>query len=498
MVSYNFNDSIGDLLSDDSTDSFFDDPKLSTNPNSVKGKASERKSVSDIFGLSESNKETPRQTQESIENFSVNTSNNNENKTVDDWLGLSDSTKTQIHQNQEFKKTAKNVSFEEDDILATLGLNKKIQAKGGVDEYRGTNSRYDVGIKTGTINESTLLNDILGTSMTTVGTDRNRSDLSNIVDEKKLDNPKPKTIELQHVDADPLLAMVSDRRRFRPSRSGLTDPLGLFSNETKPLEEQKSIYKLAKRNTEQVATSNINEEKQTDIPGNISEGETKTPLSTKPKRLQTKSASNTLELPDWLGGVSVKTHKSEPNMSSRRNSLQQEIIESPEPLTNANTVDNMLSQVPLLNNSTLDSLLTQQKISTAHLEYQNTSLAMQQQESQLLMSLQLKKYEDKLTEMQREQQNLLAKQEQQFNSLLEKQLIKQKMMENNLKMQQERINNHIQLLIAQPSSISQEKVSQESGMEEAENISHNKYEEIINNLKQRHHEEIFLLEESYK
>lgn len=133
------------------------------------------------------------------------------------------------------------------------------------------------------------------------------------------------------------------------------------------------------------------------------------------------------------------------------------------------------------------------------MEYQNTAIALQQQESQLLMALQLKKYEENLSEMQMKQQEVLMKQEQQFNLLLERQFAKQQIMENNMRLQQERINNHIQMLLAQPP------IAKHSNQEETDELkktaseeSIKLYENIINSLKQRQHEEIFLMEESYK
>lgn len=145
----------------------------------------------------------------------------------------------------------------------------------------------------------------------------------------------------------------------------------------------------------------------------------------------------------------------------------------------------------------MTSILTQQKLIQSQVGLQNTAIALQQQESQLLVALQLKKYEENLAEMQLKQQELLKKQEEQFNLLLDRQFAKQQIMENNMKLQQERINNHIQMLIAQPGVYSKkQEVEELKKNADEENVK--LYQSIIGSLKQRQHEEIFLLEESYK
>lgn len=480
MAEFSFNDSVEDLLSDDSDDSFFDDPKLPSKQTNFKGKTSEKKNVADVFGLSE-NTEVSKPIKNVAESIEIN-----ENQKSDgDWLGLIDSAKTPTSQpTQEFKKITKNVSFEDDDILATLGLNKKSEVK----------SKADVNLEGSTTNKGDLFSDILGTSITV--TTQRKLDLDKILGEtsheKQADNlvPKPVSSELQSITSDLMLPMSAESRRPRIPRSNLVDPLGLFSKEIKPAGEDRSI-KLAK---------NLEEDQMTES-SRTTDKAVKVMFPSTAKDMQTKSAPSIPDLPDWLGGTSVKQHKSEPDIhtiarttSSRKNSLQQETNEATEPV--ANTVDNLVTKVSIANNPLLDPLLTQQRISAAHLGYQNTSLAMHQQESQLLMSLQLKKYEEKLTEMQKQQQDILTKQEQQFNSLIESQFAKQQIMENNLRLQQERINNHIQLLISQPSIASHAK--EREGEVETENESHEKYEDVINSLKQRQSEEMFLLEESYK
>lgn len=151
----------------------------------------------------------------------------------------------------------------------------------------------------------------------------------------------------------------------------------------------------------------------------------------------------------------------------------------------------------------IESLLKQQKLASSTMEIQNSSLVLQQQESQLMIALQLKKYEQNLADMQKMQQDILTKQEQQFNMLIEKQFSKQQVIEENMRLQQERINQHIQLLLSQPVSSGLKQSIEEHHKKEdllKETFEENRafYGDVISSLKQKHQEEIVLLEDSYK
>lgn len=180
--------------------------------------------------------------------------------------------------------------------------------------------------------------------------------------------------------------------------------------------------------------------------------------------------------------------------------MEEKIPEAPQALLVTKSVTPEISIIQNEESETiLNAMLTQQKLAQSHLEYQNTATALQQQESQLLMALQLKKYEENLGDLQRKQHEVLVKQEQQFNTLLERQFAKQQILENNMRLQQERINNHIQMLVGQPA------IPKHIDNDESEEIKKNlneqtvqMYEKLVDTLKQRQNEEIFLLEDSYK
>ncbi|XP_066249806.1 fas-binding factor 1 [Euwallacea similis] len=125
-------------------------------------------------------------------------------------------------------------------------------------------------------------------------------------------------------------------------------------------------------------------------------------------------------------------------------------------------------------------------------QFQTNISNLQTQESFLLVSLQLKKYEESLSEIRNQQHEILQKQEQQFELFLSKYIEKQKGIEQEVLAQQERINEHIRSLALQGSS--EGKVSRS----EHQRAEDGGLDRVVKALKQRHEEEFFLMEESYK
>lgn len=113
---------------------------------------------------------------------------------------------------------------------------------------------------------------------------------------------------------------------------------------------------------------------------------------------------------------------------------------------------------------------------------------------------------------------MIAQQEIQFNELIRNQLQRQEMLESNIKQQQDRINAHIQILLAQPQHIThstagnniqhattihenQNKSTHDLELEsELKRIEMEKIrmEDTISNINANHEQEIVLLEQSYK
>lgn len=125
--------------------------------------------------------------------------------------------------------------------------------------------------------------------------------------------------------------------------------------------------------------------------------------------------------------------------------------------------------------------------------FQTNMSNLQTQESFLLVSLQLKKYEESLSDIKNQQQEILRKQEKQFDTFLNQYIEKQKGIEQEMLSQQERINEHIRIFsLKGDRRLVKEDVADEKD-DNADNVA-----KIVQSLKQRHDEEFFLMEESYK
>ncbi|XP_076630997.1 fas-binding factor 1 twitchy isoform X2 [Colletes latitarsis] len=81
-------------------------------------------------------------------------------------------------------------------------------------------------------------------------------------------------------------------------------------------------------------------------------------------------------------------------------------------------------------------------------------MTMQQQEHELRTATVLSQQNEQLSKVSDAQRSILCNQEKQFNSFLKLQLEKQLLLEKQIKMQQERINQYMQTLMAQPISVS--------------------------------------------
>lgn len=485
-MDFDADDPLADLLSEGSNDSFFDEPKASAKRGSLT-KTPEKKSISDLFGLNDDKKSAEPA------------------KISDDWLGITRKSPQTVQTPQQQQqqpghqtKSTKKISFEDDDdMLTTLGLDKKNESKTSLNDK---SSDILPPAKLDSAKKSALLESILGPS-------KKLEEKPSILPETKPSiTPEVKATKQEIIKPIPqqkpsetsygFSSLDAPREGRRRPASGMKDPLGLFSNDAsmadeKKIEMSKSIQASPIKRRDSSKTPDwLTQSNETDVPT----GRTEVIFPAKGE-LKTKSVPNLTNIPDWLSNEPLKTHKSDSGINNMQD--EKESIRPKETKEFVNTPDE--------ENPTLQSLVTQQKLATSHMEYQNTAIALQQQESQILMTLQLKKYEDNLMEMQRKQQDVLLKQEQQFNNLLERQFTKQQIMENNMRLQQERINNHIQMLLAQPpvtSTQQQHEVEELSKNEELKKANKEEtiklYESIIESLKQRHQEELFLIEESYK
>lgn len=149
---------------------------------------------------------------------------------------------------------------------------------------------------------------------------------------------------------------------------------------------------------------------------------------------------------------------------------------------------------------------------------------LKQQEFQLMVATQMKTQENVLLEMRGKQQELLKQQENQFNDLLKKQMARQSELEGVIRNQQERINSHIQALMAshaqapyldnlmissavtpKPSDESNEaretnqveRVELEADVKRLE-MEKLRLEDLLSSISDNHEKEIVMIEKSYK
>jgi len=159
-------------------------------------------------------------------------------------------------------------------------------------------------------------------------------------------------------------------------------------------------------------------------------------------------------------------------------------------------------------------------LSNLNLESNQKFNALQQQEAQLVIAAQMKNQERTLLEMQRRQES----QDRKFQALIQQQLQRQQQMEDHIKVQQERINMHIQLMMSQPVHV-QEVVSAPASLDkpkpeakEAKKAAGHEQEhllllemdakrnllekqrldELVANMKVNYEQEIEMIDTSYK
>ncbi|KAK9887647.1 hypothetical protein WA026_023726 [Henosepilachna vigintioctopunctata] len=483
-MNFGDDDLLADILSDGSDDSFFDDPKVTRRKSTIKNP--------------DKSKEIEAKPYDHLSSVTSNIdSGGTKTNLKTDWLGLGNIKNSEVTSSpSKSKKPIKKISFDDEDILGTLGLNKRLPNI-KVDETQ------EEGISGTKAKKSEFLESILKPNKKDEVHEVSLKSFhpTDVSDTEKNTNINS-TLNVQKYTSESNVPRENRRKRIL---SGLVDPLGLFSDESKnEFTMMKKFDDLKHTRAHSLSSSDVK-----DIDNLSSNKSTFGDAS--------RSAPNLFEpqsLPDWLG-ESSKLKSSGKNWGSVPTTESKSELTLLDKSENAMITEKHIETTPQLSQSTihpmnlentdsqanyLNPLFVNQKMAQSHMEYQSTAITLQQQESQILMALQMKKYEDNLNAIQRQQQEILNKQEQQFSSLLERQFMKQQAMENNMKLQQERINNHIQLLLAQPKfDISKPPPEDiENAKQTVEENQVKAYENLISCLKQRQHEEIFILEESYK
>ncbi|KAG5896351.1 hypothetical protein JTB14_005829 [Gonioctena quinquepunctata] len=315
-----------------------------------------------------------------------------------------------------------------------------------------------------------FLEDILSIKPKTAKIEKKVTSLEDILKESKLSSAPKVSTSLKEIntateapsDFGLLSSGASRRRGRRGSGTGVEDNLGLglFTDEYQSGDFFRKDKKLAVAKTEDVQN-------------------------------KTKIVSDT-GMPDWLGGTTF-TEKIERKSSE---SAQQETKSVP------SESEKLIEKVPTKIIESTSSVAVDDfasgvlKPHQINQELQNTFASLHQQESLLLVSLQFKKYEEALKDIKNQQQEILVKQEKQFNTLIDEYILKQQMVENNIRLQQERINNQIQMLLSNPLTSQNERMQQSK--DDVDHGEKSEVLEIVDKMKQRHNEEMFMMEESYK
>lgn len=246
------------------------------------------------------------------------------------------------------------------------------------------------------------------------------------------------------------------------------------------------------------------------------------------KKVQTKSSRKSIAGTngnEWLFGDPTQVKSSTPFMKLKSSPAIQ-ITPNSEEKHDDEPVSSNVTSLESKNTSTnimLNPSRSQpQLMESLANETNNTLNNLKQQEFQLMVATQMKTQENVLVEMKNKQQELLKQQEHQFNELLKKQMSRQSELEEVIKNQQERINSHINALMAshaqapyldnllitnlskpmnennEATETNQlEKVELEADVKRLE-LEKLRLEDLLSNISDNHEKEIVMIEKSYK
>lgn len=244
------------------------------------------------------------------------------------------------------------------------------------------------------------------------------------------------------------------------------------------------------------------------------------------KKAQTKTARKSIAGTEWLFNDPTQQEKSSTPFTKLKSSPAIQITPNSEEKHEDDPISSNVTSLEsknTLTNIPLNPLKTQpQLMESLASETTNTLNNLKQQEFQLMVATQMKTQENVLIEMKNKQQELLKQQEHQFNELLKKQIGRQSELEEVIRNQQERINNHIQALMAshaqapfldnlminntmKPAVESHatnesnqiEKVELEADVKRLE-MEKLRLEDLLSNISDNHEKEIVMIEKSYK
>lgn len=406
-MDFDLDDPLGDLLSDGSNNSFFEQlpsksvAKSTTQADDPKSKS---KIVADLFGIDAETKPAPPNVPQPSSSITANANSDLTKKPsspkpkqrpLSSTASKPSIADTTIEPAAAAKPSAK-IKFEDsDDFLNDLGFDVK-------------NPKASLSKATA---KSSILDDILNIGKSSTET-RPKTPLKNTSDD--IERRPSRNIATAPTASDNLSNRYSPQIG-RPRTASQTNPdansLNLFSTPTKK------------------------PELSADSGGS--------------GRAKVKSAKKPLAV-DWLGldlEPEDSSSKQTPSTPVAAQSKPTEAIVSEIKATNlpikASVDTPFEAKLELSKNADLFTVTT--------LEKEHALQSMQQQEIQLRMAAQIKQQEHVLVDMYTKQQHLIKQQETQFNELLQRQIDRQNQLEVHITKQQDQINSYINVLLSQPS-----------------------------------------------
>lgn len=155
---------------------------------------------------------------------------------------------------------------------------------------------------------------------------------------------------------------------------------------------------------------------------------------------------------DWLGLGTKDQEKppaNEPVFTNSTNQTPQNTVVPPNPNQSHFTIP-LTANIPLSNIFNPNPSQTAQLLTHVNADSETAMQHLRQQETQLQVATQMRHQELALVELQRRQHDMLQQQEHHFNALLQKQLLRQSTLDDNIRQQQERINSHLSMLMMVP------------------------------------------------
>ncbi|CAL7946036.1 unnamed protein product [Xylocopa violacea] len=188
------------------------------------------------------------------------------------------------------------------------------------------------------------------------------------------------------------------------------------------------------------------------------------------------------DLPEWLGGSKKSEAKNEEVPKTNKISASKQNVK-------IHDIDSAID-TRITGTSDLEGAsIFPEHFSLLHstqLNQQSALMNMQQQEHELRTAAIVSQQNEQLSKISNAQHSMLHNQEEQFNSLLKLQFERQAVLEKQIKLQQERINQYIQVLMTQPvpiSSTTSVYTSCKSNSDEKENGFANEKKEMENIIK---------------